>query len=383
MNVPFNDLSRIFSRFGDDLTDALLATFRSGQWINGPRGSAFADAFAAYIGVHHCLPVANGTDALELAMRAVLHVRPQRGREVITVANAGGYAVTACRQIGLTPVFADIDEDSQLINAESVVAALSAETAIIVATHLYGGVVDVLALRNAVDAAGYGGIPIIEDCAQAQGAHLAGRHAGAMGDIAAFSFYPTKNLGALGDAGAVTTSDPDLYETLRQLHQYGWSEKYRVAIAGGRNSRMDEAQASVLTALLPHLDEMNRDRVAILTAYREAGGERLRFLEYRTGTVAHLAVGLCPERQTFRRFMEDRGVATAIHYPILDCDQPGWRNASIDREYAERDRYPARRRKWQQRARKIAEFNFRMRPTRAEESRNKRAFAADKVQRDT
>jgi dTDP-4-amino-4,6-dideoxygalactose transaminase len=147
-----------------------------------------------------------------------------------------------------------------------------------------------------------------------------------MGDLAAFSFYPTKNLGALGDAGAVTTSDPDLYEALRQLHQYGWSEKYRVAIAGGRNSRMDEAQASVLTALLPHLDEMNRDRVAILTAYREAGGERLKFLKYRTATVAHLAVALCPKRQTFRRFMEDRGIATAVHYPILDCDQPGWRN---------------------------------------------------------
>ena len=186
--------------------------------------------------------------------------------------------------------------------------------------------VDVLALRNAVDAAGYGDIPIIEDCAQAQGARLAGRHAGAMGDIAAFSFYPTKNLGALGDAGAVATSDPDLYGTLRQLHQYGWSEKYQVAIAGGRNSRMDEAQASVLTVLLPHLDEMNRGRVAILAAYREAGSERLRFLEYHTGTVAHLAVGLCPETQAFRRFMEDRGIATAIHYPILDCDQLGWRN---------------------------------------------------------
>src|SRR5262249_687346 len=198
---------RIFSRFGDDLTDALLATFRSGQWINGPRGSTFADTFATYLGIHHCLPVANGTDALELAMRAGLHVRPQRGREVITVANAGGYAVTAFRQIGLTPVFADIDEDSQLINAESVVAALSAETAIIVATHLYGGVVDIFALRKAVDAAGYGGISIIEDCAQAQGARLAGGYAGAIGDIAAFSFYPTKNLSAFGHAPPLPTSD--------------------------------------------------------------------------------------------------------------------------------------------------------------------------------
>ena len=325
MNVPFNDPGRVFSRFSDSLTNALLGTFSSGQWINGPRGSAFADAFANYLGVHHCLPVANGTDALELAMRAVMHARPQRGREVITVANAGGYAVTACRQIGLTPVFADIDENTQLMNAESVVAALNAETAIIVVTHLYGGS-STFGLAQGIDAADYGAVPIIEDCAQAQGARLAGRHAGAMGDIAAFSFYPTKNLGALGDAGAVTTSDPDLYATLRQLHQYGWSEKYLVAIAGGRNSRMDEAQASVLTELLPYLDEMNRDRVRILAAYRQAGGERMRFLEYRTGTVAHLAVGICQERESFRRFMDDHGVATAIHYPILDCDQPGWKH---------------------------------------------------------
>jgi aminotransferase EvaB len=323
-NVPLNDLKRLHSRFGADLIPAVEATIRSGWWLSGARVSAFAEAFAGYHRVPYCVPVANGTDALELAMRAVLAERRCSGRDVITVANAGGYTVTACRQIGLMPVFVDIEDASQLIDLESGVAALSKDTAMVVVTHLYGGVVDVPALRAAMKAAGYADVPIIEDCSQAHGADCNGQMVGAMGDVGTFSFYPTKNLGAMGDAGAVVTADPKLHAALRQLHQYGWSEKYRVALPGGRNSRMDEIQAAVLSTLLPHLADFNRRRREILAAYREAGGERACFISSPNGTVAHLAVALCSRRADFRRFMGERGIATEIHYPVLDCDQAGW-----------------------------------------------------------
>jgi dTDP-4-amino-4,6-dideoxygalactose transaminase len=325
VKVPLNDPGRIFAEFRGELTSAISTTLASGRWLTGPRTEAFAASFRRYVGTEHCVPVANGTDALELAMRALLHNRRARGREVITVANAGGYAVTACRLIGLTPVFADIDARTLLMCIPAAVAALGPETALIVATHLYGSIVDVAALRRAVDAAGFGHVPILEDCAQAHGGRLGDRRAGSLGDVAAFSFYPTKNLPAMGDAGAVVTSDAELAETVRRLRQYGWAERYRVAIPGGRNSRMDETQATVLTTLLPHLDRMNACRRAILAAYREAGAGRLCFPDADEGSAAHLAVGVSDGREELRRLMSERGIATDVHYPVLDCDQSGWR----------------------------------------------------------
>lgn len=324
MKVPLNDPGRIFAEFRDELTSAISAALGSGRWLAGPRIEAFAASFHRYVGASHCVPVANGTDALELAMRALLHNGRACGREAITVANAGGYAVTACRLVGLTPVFADINGQTQLMSIPAAVAALGPETALIVATHLYGSIVDVPALRRAVDAAGFGHVAILEDCAQAHGGRLGERRAGSLGDVAAFSFYPTKNLPAMGDAGAVVTSDAELNATLRRLHQYGWSERYRVTIPGGRNSRMDEMQAAVLTTLLPYLDEMNARRRAILAAYRQAGRDRLCFLAEDDGSAAHLAVGLSDRRDEVQRFMSERGIATDVHYPILDCDQSGW-----------------------------------------------------------
>jgi dTDP-4-amino-4,6-dideoxygalactose transaminase len=322
--IPLNDTSRIFATHAESLSTKLLETARSGSWLNGANVRAFAEAFATYLGVRHVLPVANGTDALELVMRAVVLCRRPRGIEVVTVANAGGYAVTASRQVGLTPVFADIDQASQLADLDAILAALGPETAMVIVTHLYGGVVNVPELRQRMDNAGYSHIAIVEDCAQAHGADCAGRRIGSLGDIAAFSFYPTKNLGALGDAGAIATSDSELYKLVWELHQYGWSEKYKVAIAGGRNSRMDELQAASLMVLLPHLDTHNRRRVELLTRYRQWAPDDVRFVASPTGTVAHLAVALCPRRDAFRQHLRDRMITTEIHYPVLDCDQPGW-----------------------------------------------------------
>ncbi|MFL9829185.1 DegT/DnrJ/EryC1/StrS family aminotransferase, partial [Rhodoplanes sp. SY1] len=270
-----------------------------------------------------CIGVANGTDALEIAMRALVGLRGQGGTEVITVANAGGYSTAACRLVGLTPVYADIEEASQLVSLPSVVAALGEQTALVIVTHLYGGLVDVGQLRAMMDKAGYRYIPILEDCAQAHGLRLGSRMAGSLGDIAAFSFYPTKNLGAFGDGGAIATSDPELAQRCQMLRQYGWASKYAVAMPGGRNSRLDEVQAAILHQLLPHLDVANARRVEILNRYAAAAPTGVKVARAEA-SVAHLAVVLCDDRAGLQSYLADRGIQTDIHYPVLDCDQPGW-----------------------------------------------------------
>lgn len=202
--------------------------------------------------------------------------------------------------------------------------AASADTAAIVVTHLYGGVVDVRAIKAGLAEAGLSHIPIVEDCAQAHGARIGSEVAGSLGDISTFSFYPTKNLGAMGDGGAVLTSDVAAATHVRQLQQYGWSSKYHVGVPNGRNSRMDEVQAAILDVLLGDVDSRNGQRRAILSQYKLVTGRRLQFLEGGAGAVAHLAVALCDDRDAFRAFMKERGVDTDIHYPVLDCDQVGW-----------------------------------------------------------
>jgi dTDP-4-amino-4,6-dideoxygalactose transaminase len=228
--------------------------------------------------------------------------------------------------LGLTPVYTDIEEASQLASLESVLAALGQETALVVVTHLYGGVVDVPRLRSRMHAAGYGDVPIIEDCAQAHGVRLGNRTAGSMGDIATFSFYPTKNLGAFGDGGAIASSDPDLITRCRQLHQYGWTSKYTISVPYGRNSRMDEVHAAFLNKFLPGLDSANRRRVEILGRYTTACPKDVRVVRGDNGTVAHLAIVLCDRRDELGRHLAEHGVQSDIHYPVLDCDQTAWKN---------------------------------------------------------
>jgi dTDP-3-amino-2,3,6-trideoxy-4-keto-D-glucose/dTDP-3-amino-3,4,6-trideoxy-alpha-D-glucose/dTDP-2,6-dideoxy-D-kanosamine transaminase len=322
--VPLNSTARVFASRADELRECMSAVGHSGIWLNGPATSAFAASFAAFLGAKHVIPVANGTDALEIGMRAVLHVRQPLGSEVVTIANAGGYATTAARHVQLTPVYVDIDEDTQLADISSILAAVNDSTAMIVVTHLYGNVVDVPAIREALDAGGWNKVAIIEDCAQAHGAKLRTKRAGSLADLATFSFYPTKNLGAMGDAGAIATSDADLAAAVTQLRQYGWSLKYDIGVPGGRNSRMDEMQGAVLKVLLPDLDANNARRVEIINAYRVAVPDDVRFCAATEGSVAHLAVALCQRRDDLRRHLSNRAIATDVHYPILDCDQTGW-----------------------------------------------------------
>lgn len=317
MHVPFNDSARQVAALGTRITDALADVVASGWFIHGRQHDAFETEFAAYCGVSTCLGVGNGTDALEIALRAV-GCGP--GDEVVTVANAGMYTTSACIAAGATPVFADIDPATHTMSSASLAEVVSDATKAVVVTHLYGYLADVEAVRSIADARG---IAVIEDCAQAHGAVRGDRRAGSWGDLATFSFYPTKNLGALGDGGAIVTSDPELAERCRMLRQYGWGAKYDARIPGGRNSRLDEMQAAVLRVKLPFLDGWNERRREIVARYREAAAGSPLAVVHAPGPdfVGHLCVATHPERDAVRARLLERGVETAIHYPIPDHRQ--------------------------------------------------------------
>lgn len=303
---------------GIDLLEAVARVVESHWYVLGRETAEFEREFAAYLDVGDCIGVGNGTDALELALRA-LGVGP--GDEVLICANAGFYANTALHAIGARALYVDIDPATMTMSPQALGNALrTCDAKTIVVTHLYGQMAGMEALVEIADTAG---VPIIEDCAQAHGARRAGKRAGAVGTIGAFSFYPTKNLGALGDGGAVVCNDSRLAEHIRQLRQYGWAGKYHVAIAGGRNSRLDEIQAAVLRAKLPHLDDWNGDRRRIARRYNEAFAD----LPVQCppalddGYVAHLYVLRMERRDAFREFLAAHRVATDVHYPVPDYRQ--------------------------------------------------------------
>lgn len=322
--IRLNDLQREYAFFGQPLLEAARSVVASGHYLSGAHTRGFCEQFAAYLGLDDVIPVANGTDALELALRAVDAVA---GAEVIMAANAGGYATTAAYQTGAVPVYADVVQPSLTLDPAAVAGMLSDRTRAVVVTHLYGNHADVKGIKLALSSRGRADVRIIEDCAQAHGARRDGGLAGTHADLACFSFYPTKNMGALGDAGAVVTRDSATAERLRRLHQYGWEGRYQTVVPYGRNSRMDELQAAFLSVKLGRLDELNSRRRRVLERYRRAlpSAYTLCALEGEQ-TVAHLAVVLCPDRSAAEAHLKAGGVETSIHYPILDCDQPGWRD---------------------------------------------------------
>ncbi|MFO1305811.1 MAG: DegT/DnrJ/EryC1/StrS family aminotransferase [Burkholderiales bacterium] len=309
-------------RFDDDpaqsaaLAEAALRVLGSKRYVLGDEVAAFERELAAWCGARACIGVGNGTDALELALRAC---GVQRGDRVAMAANAGYYAATAARAIGAVPAYVDVGSDL-VMTRETLGATLGSARAVVV-THLYGRMADVEAI---VGAAREAGVPVVEDCAQAHGAARGGRMAGTIGDAGCFSFYPTKNLGALGDGGAVVTSDEAVAQRVRALRQYGWDQKYRVAHAGGGNSRLDELQAAFLRAKLPRLAQANAARVAIAQRYREGlAGLPVALPQWRDGEyVAHLFVIRCRDREALRASLARAGIGTDIHYPIADHEQP-------------------------------------------------------------
>jgi dTDP-3-amino-2,3,6-trideoxy-4-keto-D-glucose/dTDP-3-amino-3,4,6-trideoxy-alpha-D-glucose/dTDP-2,6-dideoxy-D-kanosamine transaminase len=320
--VALNDLLRQTTAHHSELVAAMNRVLASGWYILGGECAAFESEFADYCGVAHCISVANGTDALELALRA-LGVGP--GDTVATVANAGGYSTTAIRAVGAEPLYIDIDPGTMNMSAADLAARLTPAVRAVIATHLYGSMAPLPALLAVT---GRAAVPLVEDCAQAHGAAIGGRKAGSWGALACFSFYPTKNLGALGDGGAITTQDRELARRVKSLRQYGWTSKYRCA-EYGRNSRMDEMQAAILRAKLPHLDGWNARRREIASTYSAAlAGQAVQCpRDFGESHVAHLYVIRSPKRDRIRAALRACGIATDIHYPVPDHLQEAARGA--------------------------------------------------------
>jgi len=331
MRVPFNDTLRYFLDNKEGIEQQISSTLSSGRWLVGKQTELFSQRFATYCGSRYCLTVANGTDALELCLRVIINNQEQKTKnEIITVANAGGYSSIACRLVGAVPVYADIDIISQLISVNSIENCLGPDVKAVILTHLYGSVVDVKAVRKMLDKNGYQHVKIIEDCAQAHGAKLNNQVVGSLGDLAAFSFYPTKNLGAMGDAGAITTSNETLFEQVKSLSQYGWAQKYHINAPNGRNSRMDEIQAAILNYQLPQLERHNNIRKTIYRRYRNVSRKLIPITSIEDDLfVAHLAVFRIQERDKFLNFCAEKGVEINIHYPILDFNQKAWRSMDM------------------------------------------------------
>jgi len=325
MTVPMNDLLRGFNSHRGELLAALVRVAQSGWYVQGPEHEAFQKEFAEFIGMAHCVGVASGTDALELAIRAV---GEGRVGTVLTAANAGGYTTTAARRAGRDVTYADVDPTHLCLSPGSVEPVLEG-VAICVVTHLYGRMAPI---EQIVELCHDRGVAVIEDCAQSVGAQRGGRKAGSFGDAATFSFYPTKNLGALGDGGAVGTSDPELAASLLRLRQYGWTSKYSIGVDGGRNSRLDEMQAAVLRTRLPHLPEWSERRRQIINCYAVAAqGTPLTILPVGVEDhVGHLAVGLTPFRDEVAAKLAAAGVRTDVHYPIPDHLQPAFAGELAD-----------------------------------------------------
>jgi dTDP-4-amino-4,6-dideoxygalactose transaminase len=289
------------------------------QLVLGRMVSQFEESFATYIGTNHCISVASGTDAIEIALRAL----GCEGKEVLVVANAGGYGTISCLAIGAIPVYCDIDPATLLVSVGSIVAGVTNDTAAILVTHLFGLALDCTLVDAAVKAKLGKSIPIVEDCAQAHGSKVGNLRAGAQATIGCFSFYPTKNLGALGDGGAIVTSDAALAEHMRNLRQYGWTNRYLQERPGGRNSRLDELQAGFLSVFLPHLDERNAKRRAILKRYVASGASAIHAVYVDSDQcVAHLAVCTVNNRNEFIAQLTADNVSTGVHYPYLDTEFP-------------------------------------------------------------
>jgi len=299
--------------------EAITRVMHSGSLILGSEVRAFEDEFAQFCGVPHCVGLANGTDALELTLRA-LCIAPND--KVALVANAGFYSSCALGIIGATPHYVDVDERSLNMSLQMLQEALAQHgIKAVIVTHLYGQLADIEAI--AALTAQYG-VPLIEDCAQAHGAALGGQRAGSFGAIGCFSFYPTKNLGAVGDGGAIVTTDPRLADRVRSLRQYGWQEKYQVSNSGGRNSRLDEMQAAVLRLRLQRLEQNNATRREIARRYTAALGSVVHCpaMDSDEAYVAHLYVIRSPRRDALKQHLAELGILSAVHYPVADHLQP-------------------------------------------------------------
>jgi dTDP-4-amino-4,6-dideoxygalactose transaminase len=312
-----------------EIDRAIGTTLDSGRYILGREVKAFEESFAAYIGVGHAIGVGNGTDAIEVALRA-LGTGP--GDAVFTVSHTAVATVSAIERTGASPVVVDInlenfgmDPGSLASAIRDIIAAKTLRPKAVVPVHLYGQPCDIeaiLSIARTYD------LSVVEDCAQAHGATIGKRRAGSFAHAAAFSFYPTKNLGALGDGGCVVTGDAVLAEKIRALREYGWTRRYESEFPG-INSRLDEVQAAILKVKLRFLDADNERRRAIARRYSGAlGGTAVHAPAEtaKTTHVFHLYVVRCEARDKLRQSLADAGIQTAVHYPLPVHLQDAYKN---------------------------------------------------------
>lgn len=317
--IPFNNLQPQHANLRHDLMEALAAVVDSGWFILGKQVEAFEREFAAYCGAAFGIGVGSGTEALHLGLLAC-GVEP--GDEVITVAFTAVPTVTAITLAGATPVFVDVDPTTFTMDPNQVDGRITPRTKVILPVHLYGHPAD---LDPLLDLARRHGLRVLEDAAQAHGTHYRGRPVGSIGDLTAFSFYPTKNLGACGDGGLVTTNDPALADRLRLLRNYGQRTRYVHEIQGA-NSRLDEIQAAVLRVKLPQLDHWNDARRSRAELYHDVlRAVRVPSEQPWAHHVWHLYVVLHARRDALQKYLAERGVGTLIHYPLPVHLQPAYR----------------------------------------------------------
>ena len=326
MRVPFLDLKRQHAEVRDEVGAAAARVLSGGAYILGREVAAFEEEWARFCGVRAAAGVNSGTDALTLALIASGAVRRGRRDEVITPTLSAGYTALAILRAGGVPAFADVDPRTFTLDPASFESAVTPRTRAVVPVHLYGQMSDMAAIN---DIAGRRGLLVIEDAAQAHGASAAGRRAGAHGHAAAFSFYPTKNLGAYGDGGAVTSDDAGLVGRVRVLRQGGHPAAMQATDAGV-NSRLDELQAAVLRVKLRHLDRWNGLRRGLAAEYdselRGGRGGVVPPAEREAGAhVFHLYVARHPDRARLIAHLKARGVEAMIHYPYLLHQQPLFR----------------------------------------------------------
>lgn len=347
--IPVIDLPAQYAALKPELDAAVARVLNSGWYILGKEVAAFEEEFAAYLMGQgdkvtgrqsdaaqskiknqklkiNCVAVNSGTDALQLALRAC-DVGP--GDEVITVSHTAVATVAAIRLTGATPVLVDIDPATYTMAPAAAAAALTARTKAIIPVHLYGHPADMSALLTI---AAQAGIPLIEDCAQAHGARYQEQMVGTLGDLACFSFYPTKNLGALGDGGAVVGRNAPLLDKVRSLREYGWTPQARyISQSEGLNSRLDEIQAALLRVKLRYLDDWNQVRRRIAEFYADHLPTVLSKPLEKNGCqhVYHLYVVRVADRERFRQQMQSNGVATAIHYPAAVHQQPAYQPGNL------------------------------------------------------
>lgn len=325
--VPLMDLATTHAPLRAEIDAAVGRVLDTNGFILGPEVAALEREVAAYVGVEHAVGVASGTDALILALRA-LDIGP--GDEVIVPAFTFFATGSAVMLVGATPVLVDVDPDTYCLDLGQVEAALTPRTKAIIPVHLFGHPADMDALRTLAEPRA---IAIIEDNAQAIGAEYRGRRTGGLGTAGCLSFYPSKNLGAAGDAGMVLTDDPQVGERVRMLRTHGWKEKYFPEVLG-QNSRLDAMQAAILRVKLPHLDGWNDRRRALAERYHSMLADLpLRMQDEREGarSVYHLFVIEVAGREAVAAALKDRGVDTAVYYPYPLHQVPAWAAVGAER----------------------------------------------------